>query len=113
MLLTKWSRSFDREHPLPEYPRPQFVRDSYLSLNGTWKYVIKNNSGRPMRYLADITVPFSPETEISGVCRALKPTEYLFYLKKFRFWFGFSVVWVGLELTLEPNLGFLIFPFLP
>lgn len=90
MLLTKWSRSFDREHPLPEYPRPQFVRDSYLSLNGTWKYVIKNNSGRPMRYLADITVPFSPETEISGVCRALKPTEYLFYLKKFTLPDGFN-----------------------
>lgn len=90
MLLTKWSRSFDREHPLPEYPRPQFVRDSYLSLNGTWKYVIKNNSGRPMRYLADITVPFSPETEISGVCRALKPTEYLFYLKKFILPDGFN-----------------------
>ncbi len=90
MLLTKWSRSFDREHPLPEYPRPQFVRDSYLSLNGTWKYVIKNNSGRPMRYLADITVPFSPETEISGVCRVLKPTEYLFYLKKFTLPDGFN-----------------------
>lgn len=90
MLLTKWSRSFDREHPLPEYPRPQFVRDSYLNLNGTWKYVIKNNSGRPMRYLADITVPFSPETEISGVCRALKPDEYLFYLKNFTLPDGFN-----------------------
>ncbi len=90
MLLTKWSRSFDREHPLPEYPRPQFVRDSYLSLNGTWKYVIKNNSGRPMRYLADITVPFSPETELSGVCRALKETEYLFYLKTFTLPEGFN-----------------------
>lgn len=90
MLLTRWSRSFDREHPLPEYPRPQFVRDSYLSLNGTWKYVIKSNSGRPLRYLADITVPFSPETEISGVCRALKPTEYLFYLKTFTLPEGFN-----------------------
>ena len=90
MLLTKWSRSFDREHPLPEYPRPQFVRDSYLSLNGTWKYVIKNNSVRPMRYLSDITAPFSVETEISGVCRVLKPTEYLFYLKKFTLPDGFN-----------------------
>lgn len=90
MLLTRWSRSFDREHPLPEYPRPQFVRDSYLSLNGTWKYVIKSNSGRPLRYLADITVPFSPETEISGVCRALKSTEYLFYLKTFTLPEGFN-----------------------
>ena len=43
-----------------------------------------------MRYLADITVPFSPETEISGVCRALKPNEYLFYLKTFTLPEGFN-----------------------
>lgn len=90
MLLTKWSRSFDREHPLPEYPRPQFVRDSYLNLNGTWNYIIKNNSNMPSKYMAEITVPFSPETELSGVCRMLKPDEYLFYQKKFTLPDGFN-----------------------
>ena len=32
--------------PLAEYPRPQFKRDSYFSLNGEWQYAIckeKNN----------------------------------------------------------------------
>lgn len=90
MLLTKWSRSFDREHPLPEYPRPQFVRDSYINLNGTWKYAIKKNSGLPLKYVAEITVPFSPETELSGVCRAVKPDEYLFYQKAFTLPDGFN-----------------------
>ncbi|MCM1284529.1 MAG: hypothetical protein NC213_02655 [Acetobacter sp.] len=90
MLLTKWSRSFDREHPLPEYPRPQFVRDSYLNLNGTWQYVIKNTESVPNRFLADITVPFSPETELSGVSRILKPGEYLFYKKDFTLPEGFN-----------------------
>lgn len=90
MLLTKWSRSFDRGHPLPEYPRPQFVRDSYLNLNGTWNYIIKNNSNMPSKYMAEITVPFSPETELSGVCRMLKPDEYLFYQKKFTLPDGFN-----------------------
>lgn len=90
MLLTKWSRSFDREHPLPEYPRPQFVRDSYLNLNGTWNYVIKNNGNLPSKYMAEITVPFSPETELSGVCRMLKPDEFLFYCKKFTLPEGFN-----------------------
>lgn len=90
MLLTKWSRSFDREHPLPEYPRPQFVRDSYLNLNGTWNYVIKNNGNLPSKYMAEITVPFSPETELSGVCRMLKPNEFLFYCKKFTLPEGFN-----------------------
>lgn len=90
MLLTKWSRSFDREHPLPEYPRPQFVRDSYLNLNGTWNYIIKNNGNMPSKYMAEITVPFSPETELSGVCRMLKPDEFLFYQKKFILPDGFN-----------------------
>lgn len=90
MLLTKWSRSFDREHPLPEYPRPQFVRDSYLNLNGTWNYIIKNNGNMPSKYMAEITVPFSPETELSGVCRMLKPDEFLFYQKKFTLPDGFN-----------------------
>ena len=37
-LHTRWGRSLDREHPLPEYPRPQFRRDSYVNLNGLWDY---------------------------------------------------------------------------
>ena len=36
MLLTKWGEALDRERPLPEYPRPQFRRESYLNLNGLW-----------------------------------------------------------------------------
>ncbi|MCH5314343.1 MAG: glycoside hydrolase family 2 [Eubacterium sp.] len=90
MLLTKWSRSFDREHPLPEYPRPQFVRDSYLSLNGTWHYCVKDSKSLPQRFLAEITVPFSPETELSGVCRAIKPDDFLFYEKIFVLPEGFN-----------------------
>ncbi len=90
MLLTKWSRRIDREHPLSEYPRPQFVRDSYISLNGTWKYAIKTKKGLPLKYVAEITVPFSPETELSGVCRMIKPDEHLFYQKKFTLPEGFN-----------------------
>lgn len=83
MLLTKWSKTLNRENPLSEYPRPQFVRDSYLSLNGSWHYEIRENEKMPDRFLGNITVPFSPETELSGVCRVLKPNEYLFYEKTF------------------------------
>ncbi|MGN0534142.1 MAG: glycoside hydrolase family 2 protein [Eubacterium sp.] len=90
MLPTNWSRSFDREHPLPEYPRPQFVRESYLNLNGTWNYAIKKSSAPPREFLAQITVPFSPETELSGVCRVLKPDEYMFYEKTFTLPEGFN-----------------------
>jgi hypothetical protein len=26
--------------PRPEYPRPQFVRDKWLNLNGTWEFLM-------------------------------------------------------------------------
>ena len=29
MLITKWGKALDKNHPLCEYPRPQFVRDSF------------------------------------------------------------------------------------
>lgn len=90
MLLTKWSRSFDRENPLPEYPRPQFVRDSYINLNGIWDYSIRKTSNMPSNFTARITVPFSPETELSGVCRVIKPNETLFYRKCFALPNGFN-----------------------
>lgn len=91
MLSTKWSKSIDRENPLPEYPRPQFVRDSYISLNGTWNYTIKKNSSMPVTgFPGRITVPFSPETELSGVCRVIMPDDYLFYQKSFTLPEGFN-----------------------
>ena len=65
--------------PLSEYPRPQLVRDSYISLNGTWDYAIRDSNEFPHEWDDVITVPFSPETNRSGVNRFVKPTDYLFY----------------------------------
>ncbi len=83
MLITKWGRKLDFEHPLPEYPRPQFVRDSYFNLNGIWQCAFTKSSKMPKRCDKRICVPFSPETELSGVKRTLKPDEYLWYEKSF------------------------------
>ena len=69
--------------PLSEYPRPQLKRDGYLSLNGYWEYAIKNTGLVPEAADGQILVPFSPETELSGVNRILKPNEWLFYKLKF------------------------------
>ncbi|MGQ1839253.1 glycoside hydrolase family 2 protein [Kocuria turfanensis] len=57
----------------PEHPRPQFVREQWLNLNGTWDFEIdRSDSGidrglleRPLS--STITVPFAPESELSGV----------------------------------------------
>ena len=51
--------------PFCEYPRPQFKRDSYICLNGRWNFEIKGRSD--IRYKGEITVPFPPESRISGV----------------------------------------------
>ncbi len=60
--------------PRPEYPRPQFVRDLWLNLNGEWEFAFDDHNeglrlgwhdGRqlPLR----IIVPFAYQTELSGI----------------------------------------------
>ena len=59
--------------PRSEYPRPQFVREPWLCLNGEWQFEIDQGDsglGRGLleRELADrIVVPFCPESELSGI----------------------------------------------
>ncbi|MEU3288307.1 glycoside hydrolase family 2 protein [Streptomyces longwoodensis] len=59
--------------PRPEYPRPQFVRDAWLNLNGTWQFETDRSDsglerGLTGRALADtIIVPFCPESALSGI----------------------------------------------
>jgi beta-galactosidase/beta-glucuronidase len=59
--------------PRPEYPRPQFVRDDWLCLNGEWQFEIDPGDSGLERGLADrelsarIIVPFCPESTLSGV----------------------------------------------
>lgn len=60
--------------PRPEYPRPQFERADWQNLNGQWSYEFdfgKSGMNRKL-YASDgfadkITVPFCPESELSGV----------------------------------------------
>lgn len=63
---------------LKEYPRPQMMRDSYINLNGQWNLKIVNKEKETI-YNGEITVPFSPETELSGVGHILLQHEYLVY----------------------------------
>ena len=60
--------------PRPEHPRPQFVRDSWVNLNGTWTYTFDFGESGLARGLnksegfdQKITVPFCPESKLSGV----------------------------------------------
>ena len=69
----------DPEHVWEEYPRPMMKRDSYVNLNGIWKYAITRGNRIPKEYDGEILVPFSPESYLSGVRRQLKPLETLWY----------------------------------
>lgn len=60
--------------PRPEYPRPQFERSEWLNLNGTWSYTFdfgrtgsEKNYQKSQGFDGKITVPFCPESKLSGV----------------------------------------------
>ena len=78
-LKTEWGEALDPEAPLQEYPRPQFHRDSYLNLNGQWEYAITQSDEMPAQFDGMITVPFSPESILSGVGRTVLPHQTLWY----------------------------------
>lgn len=89
-LTTIWGEALDVQHPLPEYPRPQMQRDSFISLNGYWDYAITGTMTFPSSYDGKILVPFSPECQLSGVQRQLQPEEFLWYRTTLPEWKGDS-----------------------
>lgn len=54
------------------YPRPQLVRENWLSLNGKWKFTFDDDNQFPnfsdsIPWSTEIMVPYPPESEASGV----------------------------------------------
>ena len=79
-----WTDKVDKSNPLPEYPRPQFERDCWQSLNGEWEYHIATRGEKWISTFTNkIIVPFAIESLLSGVEKPLKPTDRLWYQKKF------------------------------
>ncbi|HEX6986867.1 MAG TPA: hypothetical protein VF170_15935, partial [Planctomycetaceae bacterium] len=37
-IMTRWAKEVTPENVLPEYPRPQMVRERWQNLNGLWDY---------------------------------------------------------------------------
>jgi beta-galactosidase/beta-glucuronidase len=67
--------------PRAEHPRPDAVRQNWLTLNGPWQFEIDKRGDGEKRGLtggkelaAKITVPFCPESKLSGL--GLGNTEY-------------------------------------
>lgn len=78
-MNTEWTSTVSATNPLPEYPRPQLVRESWMSLNGLWEYAITADRTVPETFDGYITVPFSPEAPLSGVQKTLESGQYLWY----------------------------------
>ena len=73
----------NEEMPLSNHPNPQFMRDSYYSLNGIWKYKISKNPTDLNNINSNILVPFPIESFASKVNKRLSKGEYIIYKKRF------------------------------
>ena len=67
--------------PRSEYPRPQFAREQWMCLNGTWQFEIDQGDSGIHRGLLErdlndkIMVPFCPESNLSGYSARSFPTD--------------------------------------
>ena len=59
---------------IKNYPRPQFVRENWLNLNGEWNFIFDDqNIGETQKYYNNfpksrkIQIPFTYETKLSGI----------------------------------------------
>ncbi len=75
--------------PLPEYPRPALVRDSFLNLNGYWDFGVADNNGD---FITDrrILVPYPPESLLSGINEVFESNSPLCYERNFSLPDGFN-----------------------
>lgn len=80
-ITTPWASQVDKEHVLPEYPRPQLVRDKWQNLNGEWQFQSAKvgealPTGQTLK--EKIVVPFAAESVLSGI----KRVENLMWYKR-------------------------------
>ena len=84
-LTTRWASEVDPENTLPEYPRPQLVRERWLNLNGLWDYCIasETSASNPEAWQGKILVPFAVESALSGVMKPVGDEQKLWYRRTF------------------------------
>lgn len=83
-ITTPWAEQVDPLKPLPEYPRPQMVRNDWKNLNGLWEYAVTGKGeSMPKTFQGKILVPFAIESALSGVEKTVGPDNILWYRTKF------------------------------
>ncbi|HEU4324201.1 MAG TPA: AbfB domain-containing protein [Roseiflexaceae bacterium] len=71
-LSTPWTAQVSPSNVLPEYPRPQLVRNAWQSLNGLWQFSPASAGQLPpfgQNLAEQILVPFPIESALSGIMR--------------------------------------------
>lgn len=83
-LQTPWTKDVSPTAVLPEYPRPQMVREDWINLNGLWDYSIRpQGESQPQQWDGEILVPFPIESSLSGVKKTVRPDEQVWYRRTF------------------------------
>jgi beta-galactosidase/beta-glucuronidase len=79
-IASPWSEKVSPAAVLPEYPRPQLVRDNWKNLNGLWDYAVTpKGADQPNTFEGKILVPFAIESSLSGVGRTVGKDSLLWY----------------------------------
>lgn len=83
-IMTEWANQVDPANPLPEYPRPQLVREHWMNLNGLWDYAVtRKDASQPTSFEGQILVPFCIESALSGGRRKFTRDDRLWYSRSF------------------------------
>jgi len=97
-LLTQWADDINPGTVLPEYPRPQMVREEWINLNGLWDYaIVPASNSKPKKFDGKIMVPFCAESALSGVGRSVGPENRLWYRRTFEL----PVEWLEKQIMLN------------
>ena len=80
-IVSPWAKDVNASAPLPEYPRPQMVREKWQNLNGLWNYKIesKDKTEHPAAFDGKILVPYAVESALSGVAKRVGKDSVLWY----------------------------------
>ncbi len=95
--MSPWAEDVDPQNVLPEYPRPQMVRDQWMNLNGLWNYGITSSDAITFSPEGQILVPFAIESALSGVGRTVGEDNLLWYEREFTI----PAAWKGKDVMLH------------